>query len=140
MRVFHYGERLRFAAKLRAPRNFRNPGAFDYRRYLADRGIVMLASTKSTRVEVLPGLVGTRLQWWREQVHRSIVRKIHALWSADDAALIDAAVVGESAFPTPALAWKRRPLLLGGLAALAVTGLWVSAAVPQPHIRRASLN
>ncbi len=33
-RLFHYGERLRFAAKLSAPRNFRNPGAFDYRNYL----------------------------------------------------------------------------------------------------------
>jgi competence protein ComEC len=63
MRVFHYGKRLRFAAKLRAPRNFRNPGAFDYRGYLADRGIVMLASTKSSKVEMLPGFVGTRLQW-----------------------------------------------------------------------------
>lgn len=27
MRIFRYGERLRFATKLRAPRNFRNPGA-----------------------------------------------------------------------------------------------------------------
>lgn len=101
MAVFHYGERLRFTAKLRGPRNFRNPGAFDYRGYLADQGIVMLASTRSTQVEVLPGFVGTRVQWWRERVHRSIVRKIHALWSAEDAALMDAAVVGESAFLTP---------------------------------------
>jgi competence protein ComEC len=61
----------------------------------------MLASTKHTKAERLPGFVGTRAQWWRERVHRSIVRKIHALWSADDAALMDAAVVGESAFLTP---------------------------------------
>src|SRR4029077_17433039 len=31
MRIFGYGERLRFTAKLSRPRNFRNPGAFDYR-------------------------------------------------------------------------------------------------------------
>jgi len=31
MRLFSYGERLRFPAKLVAPRNFGNPGAFDYR-------------------------------------------------------------------------------------------------------------
>ncbi|HST09493.1 MAG TPA: ComEC/Rec2 family competence protein, partial [Terriglobales bacterium] len=102
MRVFHYGERLRFAAKLRSPRNFRNPGAFDYRGYLADRGIVMVASTKSSKVEVLSGFVGTRLESWRERVHHSIVNKIHRLWPAEDAALMDAAVVGESAFLTPA--------------------------------------
>ena len=101
MRVFHYGDRLRFAAKLRAPRNFGNPGAFDYRGYLADHGIVMLASAKNSKVEIRPGFAGTRWQWWREQVHRSIVNKIHELWSAEDAALMDAAVVGESAFLTP---------------------------------------
>jgi competence protein ComEC len=101
MRVYHYGERLRFTAKLRAPRNFRNPGAFDYRGYLADHGIAMLASTKSAKVEVLPGFVGTQIECWRERVHRSIVRKIHALWSPEDAALMDAAVVGESTFLAP---------------------------------------
>lgn len=124
MRVFHYGERLRFAAKLRAPRNFRNPGAFDYRGYLADRGIVMLASTKNTKVEVLPGFAGTRVRWWRERMHRSIVRKIHALWSADDAALMDAAVVGESAFLTPAT--KVDFLRSGTYHILVVSGMNVS--------------
>ena len=102
MRLFRYGERLRFPAKLRAPRNFRNPGAFDYRGYLADHGIVMLASTKITKVEPLPGFVGNRVERVRERVHHSIVGKIHALWSAGDAALMDAAVIGESAFLTPA--------------------------------------
>jgi competence protein ComEC len=102
MRLFRYGERLRFPARLRAPRNFRNPGAFDYRGYLADHGIVMLASTKITKVEPLPGFVGNRVERVRERVHHSIVGKIHALWSAGDAALMDAAVIGESAFLTPA--------------------------------------
>jgi competence protein ComEC len=102
MRIFRYGERLRFPAKLRQPRNFRNPGAFDYRGYLADHGIVVLASTKITKVEVLSGFVGNRLERMRQRVHRSLVGKIHALWSPEDAALMDAAVVGESAFLTPA--------------------------------------
>ena len=30
MRLFRYGERLRLPLKLKLPRNFRNPGAFDY--------------------------------------------------------------------------------------------------------------
>jgi competence protein ComEC len=34
------------------------------------------------------------------------------------------------------LAWKRRPLVLGGLAVLAPAGLWVSASAPESHIRR----
>jgi len=101
MRVFRYGERLRFPAKLHAPRNFRNPGAFDYAGYLADQGITTLASTKSSKVEVLPGFAGNLPEKWRERAHRSIVGKIHALFQPEDAALMDAAVVGESAFLTP---------------------------------------
>lgn len=101
MRAYRYGERLRLMAKLRRPRNFRNPGAFDYRGYLADRGITLLGSARNSTIEVLPGFTGSRLEQVRERVHRSIVAKIHQLWRPEDAALVDAAVIGESAFLTP---------------------------------------
>jgi competence protein ComEC len=102
LRIYRYGERLRVPAKLRPPRNFRNPGAFDYEGYLADRGIVVLGSAQIADVEALPGFAGTRVEQWRDRVHHSIVRKIHTLWVPQDAALMDAAVIGESAFLTPA--------------------------------------
>lgn len=60
-RLFRYGERLRFPAKIYPPRNFRNPGAFDYQGYLTENGIVALASTKAASVEVLPGFAGSGL-------------------------------------------------------------------------------
>ena len=44
--AFQYGNRLRFHTKLFAPHNFGNPGAFDYRAYLADNGIAALGSAK----------------------------------------------------------------------------------------------
>jgi predicted membrane metal-binding protein len=47
MRLFHYGERLRLPVKLELPRNFRNPGAFDYQGYLAANGISALGSAKA---------------------------------------------------------------------------------------------
>jgi competence protein ComEC len=102
IRGYRYGERLRFPARLRAPRNFRNPGAFDYQGYLADNGIILLGSARIAEVGVLPGFVGTRVEQCRDRIHHSIVRKIHTLWSPEDAALMDAAVIGESAFLTPA--------------------------------------
>ena len=97
-RALHYGDRIRFFAKLKRPRNFRNPGAFDYEVYLADRGIAALGSAKVTDVEVLPGFTGSRIAFWRSRVHASIVGKVHELWPVRDAALIDAMVVGEEAF------------------------------------------
>ena len=98
MRLLHYGDRLRIAGKLKLPRNFRNPGAFDYQGYLAANGIAALGSAKSDEVELLPGFAGSRIELWRTRIHSSIVAKVHALWPPPQAALIDAMVIGEEAF------------------------------------------
>jgi competence protein ComEC len=98
MRLFHYGERLRLPVKLKLPRNFRNPGAFDYQGYLAANGISALGSAKAEDVEVLPGFAGSHVELWRTRLHASIITKVHALWPPPQAALIDAMVIGEEAF------------------------------------------
>ncbi|MBZ5572660.1 MAG: ComEC/Rec2 family competence protein [Acidobacteriia bacterium] len=98
LRLFRYGERLRFPAKIYTPRNFRNPGAFDYRGYLAQQRIEALASAKADKVELLPGFCGSRTEPWRSRVHRRILEKVHTLWPPAQAALIDAMVIGEDAF------------------------------------------
>ena len=92
-----YGERVRLIAKLRLPRNFRNPGAFDYEGYLRGRGISALASVKAEKIEVLPGRSGGRFGFWRSRMRRSILEKIHerGLWSQEDAALFAAMIVGD---------------------------------------------
>ncbi len=96
--TFQYGDRLRFRARLRLPRNFRNPGAFDYRQYLADQGIVAIVSAKSDAVERLPGFSGSRLFLWRTRMHSAIIAKVHQLWPAREATLLDAMLIGEQAF------------------------------------------
>jgi competence protein ComEC len=98
MHLFLYGERLRLSVKLKQPRNFRNPGAFDYQGYLAENSIAALASAKAGDVERLTGFSGNRAELWRTRMHSSIVAKVHALWPAPQAALIDAMVIGEAAF------------------------------------------
>ena len=98
MHVFRYGERIRVLAKLRSPRNFRNPGAFDYRGYLADHGIAALGSAKSTDAQLLPGFSGNKFDCWRSRMHQAVLRKVHELWPPREAALIDAMVIGEEAF------------------------------------------
>jgi len=98
MPALHYGERIAFSAKLKVPRNFRNPGAFDYEGYLADRGIVALGSAKADSIRLLPGFVGSRWAAWCSRVRRGIIGEIHELWPPRDAALLDAMVIGEEAF------------------------------------------
>jgi competence protein ComEC len=98
MQLFQYGQPIKFAATLNAPRNFRNPGAFDYAGYLRDHGIEATASTKYVGIELLPGFAGSRIELWRARVHRSVIQKIHALWPERLAILIDAIVIGEESF------------------------------------------
>ena len=93
-----YGTRLRFSAKLHPPRNYGNPGAFDYEGYLRDNDIAMLGSAEAKSVERLPGFSGRRIELWRTRAHASIVSKIHALWPTSQASLMDAMVLGEESF------------------------------------------
>jgi competence protein ComEC len=80
------------------PRNFRNPGAFDYRGYLADHNIAAVGLAKMQDVERLPGFSGSRIASWRSHLHRAVIAKVHELWPPREAALIDAMVIGEDAF------------------------------------------
>jgi len=94
----HYGNRIRVAAKLRTPRNFRNPGAFDYEAYLASDNIAALASARAEELTMLPGFTGTRIGLFRARIHSGLVAAVHKLWPAPQAALLDAMLIGEDAF------------------------------------------
>jgi competence protein ComEC len=96
--AFTYGTRLRISAKLHPARNYRNPGAFDYEGYLRDNGISVLGSAEAKDIERLPGFSGSRVELWRTRVHASIIAKIHQLWPASQASLMDAMVLGEESF------------------------------------------
>ncbi len=96
--AFTYGTRLRIPAKLHPARNYRNPGAFDYEGYLSDNGISVLGSAEAKDIERLPGFSGNRIELWRTRVHASIIAKIHQLWPASQASLMDAMVLGEESF------------------------------------------
>ena len=98
MPLFHYGQRIRFPAKLNAPRNFRNPGAFDFVTFLHDQGIAASGSSKFDDVEVLPGFSGSYLAAAISRAHRSIVEQDHKLWTEDASGMMDALLIGERAF------------------------------------------
>jgi competence protein ComEC len=92
-----YGARVRLTGKLRLPRNFRNPGAFDYEGYLHGLNISALASVKSEDIEILQGTSGSRLGFWRSRIRNSILQHIHqsGLWNRDDAAIFVAMIMGD---------------------------------------------
>ena len=93
-----YGQRIRFATTLNPPRNFRNPGAFDYAGYLRDEGIAATASVKYRDIEQLPGFSGSRANLYLAVTRRSLLDRIHTLWPEQSADLLDAMLLGEKSF------------------------------------------
>lgn len=96
--VYTYGQRLRFIAKLRMPRNYRNPGAMDMAGYLVSQGIRLTGSSPASSVEVLPGFVGSRIGLWRSAARRSVLAHIMQLWPGERGALMQAMLIGGRAF------------------------------------------
>ena len=93
----HYGDRLRITVKLHLPKNFRNPGSFDYVAYLHRQGIAALGSGKLDSLEVL-GNDADRLGRWQNDARHAVIARIHELWPTDQAGLMDAMLIGERAF------------------------------------------
>lgn len=77
-----YGDQVRFTAKLREPKSFRNPGAWDYAGYLRRIGIVALGSAKASSVEVLSTQSPDRIGRLRYTAREAVIRRIHEVWPA----------------------------------------------------------
>ncbi|NIS61479.1 MAG: DNA internalization-related competence protein ComEC/Rec2 [Proteobacteria bacterium] len=74
-----YGDRIRFIAKLYRPRNFNNPGGFDYGRFLACKGIWVTAYVeKNTGIVTIARSKGNPflqlIEAWRERI-RTLLEK-----------------------------------------------------------------
>ncbi len=93
-----YGDRIRFRTRMRPPRNFGNAGAWDYRGYLAEDGILALGSVRADRIERLGAEPASRVEWWRNRLRRSVSARVHEVWSREQAALIDTMLIGENSY------------------------------------------
>lgn len=74
-----YGDRIRFIAKLYHPRNFNNPGGFNYRRFLACKGIWITGYVeKDTGIATVARGKGNAflqlIEAWRERI-RALLEK-----------------------------------------------------------------
>jgi competence protein ComEC len=66
------GDRVNFSAKIRPFRNFNNPGGFDYRRYMAFKGIHGSAWVKAENIQ----RVGSHAQFFANQLIQRIRRRL----------------------------------------------------------------
>ncbi len=94
-----YGQQVEVAAKVRSPRNFGNPDAFDYAGYLANQKIYWTGSVSSIGdVRVLPERCGSRAIGWLFAVRTWALARLVALYPGDPhtAALLQATLLGET--------------------------------------------
>ncbi len=94
-----YGQRIEFDAKLRKPRNFGNPGAFDYVRYLARQQVYWTATARaSVPIKILDGRCGSSLEGAVFRLRVAALNRIESLYAGDDYAIgmMEAILIGES--------------------------------------------
>lgn len=98
-----YGQRIEIQARIRPPRNFRNPGSFDYAGYLARQKIFWTASmTRGSTAQVLPGRCGWRGMAFISALRGAALDRIERLYppskegSTYTAGMMEAMLIGES--------------------------------------------
>jgi len=92
-----YGRNIELDARVRRPRNYENPGAFDYRHYLARHDIYWTASSAAGTVRVLPGRCGSPLQKAVMDLRAAAMARINSLYGRDpyQAAMMQAVLLGQ---------------------------------------------
>ena len=100
LRAIAYGERVEVAVKVRSPRNYQNPDAFDYAGYLAAQHIYWNGSVANpSGIRPLPGRCGSRVAAALYAVRTWALARLVELYPDDvhTAALLQATLLGDTA-------------------------------------------
>ena len=91
-----YGHRLRLKAKLYRPRNFRNPGSFDYEGYLRRQGVLVTAYVRrKDQVQILDREGGSVLLRWFDRRREEIEAFLDKNTLAPGKGFLKALLIGE---------------------------------------------
>jgi competence protein ComEC len=133
--ALHAGDCVELLAQARLPRNFKNPGAFDYREQFARQGVVLTASVRSLQLlRKLPGAPLT-LRNRLARLRGRLLERVDVLFGAasGQAAVLRAMLLGDRSFVDNEVADNFRKtsayhvLVIAGLhvAALATFVVWI---------------
>jgi competence protein ComEC len=94
----HYGQNIEIDARVRKPRNFGNPGAFDYAQYLSRQEVYWTASGAASTLHVLPGRCGNRLQKAVMDLRQAALDRIDRLYPGNpyQSGMMQAILIGQS--------------------------------------------
>lgn len=93
---WQYGQRIRGEFHLRRPRGYRNPGGFDYPRYLATQGVGLEGwASDDAAIAAIPGFYGHPMAAGIFDVRAALLRRIDQAYPAPEAGLLKAAILGD---------------------------------------------
>ena len=96
--ALRYGQNIEMDARVRPPRNYGNPGAFDYARFLARQDVYWTASGAAGSVRTLPGRCGSPVEGFAMNLRAAALDRIARLYqgSAYNVGMMQAMLVGQS--------------------------------------------
>ncbi len=89
------GDRVVFNSRLRQPRNFNNPGGFNYQRYMAFKGIWRTAYTRGNRLRVVQKKGPTDLSDRVNLARRAVATLIDTAGQEPSTGVLKALIIGD---------------------------------------------
>ncbi len=125
-----YGTRVELLARLRTPRNFQNPGSFNYMSYLASEGVFLTATVRAgTPLHQLDGRRGSVWLSWIWKARQAAKRRLDAMLDQQDSGqaeeILRALLLGQKSSLGPET--RRDFQRTGAYHALVISGLHVGA-------------
>ncbi len=96
----HFGDQVQISKiRLKRPRNFKNPGQFDYRRYLNSRGISLIGSvSKPGQIEKVGEFLPNFFMATRQRIIEFITNSVQKVLPSREFGLLIAMTLGEKGF------------------------------------------
>jgi competence protein ComEC len=96
--ALRYGQNIEVDARVRRPRNYGNPGDFDFEHFLARQNIYWAASGAANTVRILPGRCGSPVVKAAMDLRAAVMRRTEELYRGDDydAGMMQAMLMGQN--------------------------------------------
>ncbi len=117
------GDRISFSARIRPVRSFRNPGGFDYRRYMAFNGVWATTSVRAAVVRLCTRRAADGTAGWVRRLRQRLSDQLEGVGTPKTAAVLNALLLGDRRQMPPALREAFQRVGIGHL--LAISGLHV---------------
>ena len=117
------GDQISFRGNIRSFRNFKNPGGFDYRRYMAFKGVWGSSSTQGQRIVLLKRVPSAVFQEFMDKCRDTISMLIKKTPEGEHRGVLKALISGERSQISPLLREAFNRAGVGHL--LAISGLHI---------------